>query len=128
MFVRLNASTKRMLELISPYVTFGSPSVSTVRNLLYKRGYARLGKQRVPLSSNAIIEENLKKYNIICMEDLVHEIFTLGKHFKEANNFLWPFKLNAPTGGFSNVKTHFNEGGDLGNREVYINNLVSRML
>lgn len=117
-----------MLELISPYVTFGSPSISTVRNLLYKRGYARLGKQRVPLSSNAIIEENLKKYNIICMEDLVHEIFTLGKHFKEANNFLWPFKLNAPTGGFSNVKTHFNEGGDLGNREVYINNLVSRMI
>ena len=126
--MRLNASTKRMLELVTPYVTYGVPSIATIRNLLYKRGYARVGKQRVPLSSNAIIEENLRKYNIICMEDLVHEIVTLGKHFKEANNFLWPFKLNAPTGGFSNVKTHFNEGGDVGDRENYINTLVTRML
>lgn len=117
-----------MLELVTPYVTYGVPSIATIRNLLYKRGYARVGKQRVPLSSNEIIEENLRKYDIICMEDLIHEIYTLGKHFKEANNFLWPFKLNAPTGGFSNVKTHFNEGGDVGDREYYINTLVARML
>jgi len=29
------------------------------------------------------------------VEDLVHEIFTVGSHFTEkANNFLWPFKLS----------------------------------
>jgi large subunit ribosomal protein L7e len=26
------------------------------------------------------------------IEDLIHEICTAGKHFKEASNFLWPFK------------------------------------
>lgn len=31
--------------------------------------------------------------NIICMEDLVHEIFTVGPQFKYASNFLWPFKV-----------------------------------
>lgn len=127
-FVRLNESTRKMLEIISPYVAFGYPSVSTVRNLIYKRGYARVNKQRVPLSTNELVEEHLKQYDIICMEDLVHEIYTVGEHFKEANNFLWPFKLNAPTGGYKNVKKQFNEGGDTGNREHYINGLIARML
>lgn len=117
-----------MLEIISPYVAFGYPSVATVRNLIYKRGYARVNKQRVPLSSNELVEEHLKKFDIICMEDLVHEIYTVGEHFKEANNFLWPFKLNAPSGGYQNVKKQFNEGGDTGNREYLINGLIARML
>ncbi|KAG0470733.1 hypothetical protein HPP92_016803 [Vanilla planifolia] len=47
-----------------------------------------------------IIEfQGIGKHVIICMEDLIHEIFTVGPHFKEANNFLWPFKLKAPSGG-----------------------------
>ncbi|CAJ2674913.1 unnamed protein product [Trifolium pratense] len=30
------------------------------------------------------------------IDDLIHEILTVGPHFREANNFLWPFKLKAP--------------------------------
>lgn len=47
-----------------------------------------------------MIEQNLGRTGIICVEDLVHEIYTVGKHFREANRFLWPFKLNSPNGGF----------------------------
>jgi large subunit ribosomal protein L7e len=36
----------------------------------------------------------LGKENIICMEDLIHEIYTVGPAFKQASNFLFPFKLN----------------------------------
>ena len=32
--------------------------------------------------------------NILCTEDLIHEIYTVGPAFKEASNFLWPFKLS----------------------------------
>ena len=39
--------------------------------------------------------QHLGKFGIICMEDLVHEIYTVGPHFKEASNFLWPFKLSS---------------------------------
>lgn len=39
--------------------------------------------------------QNLGKYGIICIEDLVHEIFTVGPNFKAVNNFLWPFKLSS---------------------------------
>ena len=54
------------------------------------------------------------------MEDLIHEIMTVGPHFKEANNFLWPFKLKAPFGGLKKKRNHYVEGGDAGNRENYI--------
>jgi large subunit ribosomal protein L7e len=85
-------------------------------------------KQRSPLSDNAVIEAELGKYGIICVEDIIHEILTVGPNFKQVNNFLWPFKLSNPTGGFRTRKfRHFVEGGDLGNREDHINNLIKQM-
>ena len=55
-------------------------------------------------------------------------ILTVGVNFKQASNFLWPFKLSNPTGGFRTRKfKHFVEGGDLGNREEKINQLVQQM-
>ncbi|RRT70916.1 hypothetical protein GW17_00005236 [Ensete ventricosum] len=71
--------------------------------------------------------QGLGKHGIICVEDLVHEIMTVGPHFKEANNFLWPFKLKAPLGGLKKKRNHYVEGGDAGNREDYINELIRRM-
>ncbi len=64
---------------------------------------------------------------IICVEDLIHEIYTVGKNFKYANNYLWPFKLSSPRGGMNKKTTHFVEGGDAGNREDQINRMVRRM-
>ena len=52
---------------------------------------------------------------------------TCGPHFKEANNFLWPFKLSSPLGGYTDKGTHFSEGGMAGNREQLINQLVRKM-
>lgn len=117
-----------MLKIIEPYIAYGYPSVKTVRDLIYKRGYGKVNGQRIPLSDNQIIEENLGKFGIICIEDLVHEIVTVGPNFKQASNFLWPFKLSNPTGGFRTRKfKHYVEGGDLGNREEKINALIKQM-
>lgn len=103
------------------------PNLKTVRELLYKRGYAKVNKQRIPITDNSIIENALGKEGVICVEDLIHEIFTVGPNFKKANNFLWPFKLNNPNGGFRRKTNHFVEGGDFGNREENINSLVRKM-
>ena len=46
------------------------------------------------------LEKALGEQGIVCMEDLIHEIVTCGPNFKKANNFLWPFKLSNPKGGF----------------------------
>ncbi|QRV85929.1 ribosomal L30 N-terminal domain [Ceratobasidium sp. AG-Ba] len=127
-FVKVTRATGQMLRLVEPYVTYGEPNLKTVRELIYKRGYAKVNKQRVPLSDNAVIERELGKFGIISVEDLVHEIITVGPNFKQASNFLWPFKLSNPTGGWRTRKfKHYVQGGDQGNREDNINKLVRQM-
>ncbi|KAI0104158.1 60S ribosomal protein L7 [Nemania sp. FL0031] len=127
-FVRVTKATAEMIKIVEPWVAYGYPNLKSVKELIYKRGYGKVNKQRIPLTDNAIIEENLGKYGIICMEDLVHEIVTVGPNFKQASNFLWPFKLSNPNGGFRPRKfKHFIEGGDLGNREEKINALIRQM-
>jgi large subunit ribosomal protein L7e len=127
-FVRNNKATLTMLRRIDPWVTYGYPSHSVVRALIYKRGYGKLNSQRIPFTSNVIIEEGLGKYGIKCVEDLINEIYTCGPHFKEANNFLWPFKLTSPRGGLDAKRQPFLNGGDFGLREEFINEFVKRML
>ncbi|KAL8804820.1 MAG: hypothetical protein Q9182_002314 [Xanthomendoza sp. 2 TL-2023] len=127
-FVRLTKATTEMLKIVEPYIAYGYPNLKTVRELVYKRGYGKIDKQRIPLTDNQLFEDHLGKYGIVCMEDLIHEIFTVGPNFKQASNFLWPFKLSNPTGGFRPRKfKHFVEGGDLGNREEKINALIKQM-
>jgi len=128
MFIRLNKATVHMLRLAEPFIAWGYPNLKTVRDLVYKRGFARVNGRRTPLVDNAIIEEKLGKYGMICMEDLVHEIYTVGPNFKQAVNFLWHFKLNNPKGGWRKKTTHFVEGGDYGNRETLINSLLRKMV
>ena len=127
-FVKLNKATINMIRMAEPYLTYGYPNLKSVKELIYKRGFGKVNKQRIPLTNNAIIETALGKQNIICAEDLVHEIFTVGSNFKLANNFLHPFKLSSARGGFRKKTTHYLEGGDYGNREEHINRLIRQMI
>jgi len=111
-----------------PYVAWGTPNLKSVRELVYKRGFAKVEGRRTPLSSNDVVEKTMGKHGIICVEDLIHEIFTVGPNFKYASNFLWPFKLNTPSGGWRKKTNHFVEGGDFGNREDKINELLRKMV
>jgi len=117
-----------MLKSVEPYLAFGYPNLKSVRDLIYKRGFGKVDRRRVPISDNAVIEKSLGKFGIQCVEDLVHEIYTVGPNFRQANRFLWTFKLNTPKGGWSDVKRHYNEGGDVGNREDKINKLLRKMV
>merc|ERR1711945_11834 len=114
-FIKLNKATTNMLRICEPYITWGSPNLKSVRELIYKRGHD-------------MIEQSLGKFGIICVEDIIHEIFTVGPNFKYASNFLWPFKLNTPTGGWRKKTNHFVEGGDFGCREYKINDLPKKMI
>jgi len=126
-FLKLNKATTQMLKLIEPYVAYGYPNLKSVRELIYKRGYAKVNNERKAIISNQIIADQLGKFGISSVEDLVHEIITVGPHFKEANRFLWPFKLSAPLGGYKSVTRGYNDGGDAGNREGQINKLIRAM-
>ena len=129
-FVKCNKPMLNMLKPIMPYITCGYPNLKTVKNLVLKRGFAKVQGSRIPLQSNDIISDNLGKFGIHGVDDLVHELYTVGPNFKRANNFLWAFKLNSPKGGFVRKKHGFHEpkGGDWGNREELINDLIRKML
>ena len=126
-FLKLNKATLQMLRLVDPFIAWGYPSLKMVKKLIYKRGFAKINGARIPIDNNEMIEQHLGRFNIVCVEDLIHEIYTVGPHFKEANSFLYYFKLNNPRGGFRKKANHFVEGGDFGNREEYINKLVNKM-
>lgn len=126
-FIKVNKATTQMLQLVEPYVTYGEPNLksqslssssiccilicpilshSAIRELVYKRGYGKVNRQRLPLSDNQIVEANLGKFGIVSVEDMIHEIHTAGPNFKQVASFLWPFKLSNPNGGYKSV--HFN--------------------
>ena len=127
-FVKLNKATINMLRRVEPYITYGYASQRTIAKLIYKRGFGKVNGSRIPLTDNAIIEGQLGKHGIVSIEDLIHEVSTVGTHFKEANNFLWPFKLNSPRKGFAEKRHPYHRGGVWGNREEEINELIKRML
>mmetsp|Transcript_37113 Transcript_37113/g.96261 ORF Transcript_37113/g.96261 Transcript_37113/m.96261 type:complete len:161 (+) Transcript_37113:447-929(+) len=126
-FMKVNKASLNMLHKVEPYVTFGFPNLKSVRELVYKRGFAKINGNRIPLTDNRIIEEHLGKCGIVCVEDIIHELYTCGPNFTEVNRFLWPFKLSSPRGGFTKKVKAFIEGGDAGNREEKINSLIRKM-
>ena len=128
-FVKNNKAVMSMLRRVEAYVTYGFPSHQTIRALIYKRGFGKINRQRIPLSSNQIVEAGLNTLGIKCVEDLINEIWTFGAHFREANNFLWPFKLTSPKGGLVSKRHQFLDNrGDQGPRDVFINQLIQQML
>lgn len=127
-FVRLNKATENMIRMIEPLVTYGYPSRATVRKLIYGRGFGKVNRSRIPLNDNSVVDQVLGAKGISCIEDLIHEIWTVGPAFKEANNFLWPFKLSSPLRGFEKKRHPFANGGVWGNREELINELIARMM
>lgn len=127
-FIKLNKATINMLRICEPYITWGTPNLKSVRELIYKRGFLKIDGKRTPITSNDLVEKTLGRHGVICVEDMIHELVTVGPSFKYVSNMLWPFKLNTPTGGWRKKTNHFVEGGDFGCREDKINALLRNMV
>ncbi|KAL6485969.1 hypothetical protein MHYP_G00053610 [Metynnis hypsauchen] len=84
-FVKISRTSVNMLRTVEPYVAWGFPNLKSVRELILKRGQLKMNKRRIPLTDNTVIEQHLGQYGIICLEDLIHEIYSAGKNFKMVN-------------------------------------------
>ncbi|CAD7691183.1 unnamed protein product [Nyctereutes procyonoides] len=93
-FFRVTPQTMKTLWIVEPYVTWGFPNLKSVRELILKRGQAKVKNKTIPLTDNTMIEEHLGKYGVICLEDLIHEIAFPGKNFQAISAFLCPFHLS----------------------------------
>jgi large subunit ribosomal protein L7e len=82
------------------------------------------------LIDNNAVEDALGEKNIICLQDLSHEIYTVGENFEAAKNILCTFKLSAPVGSYEKnaLKIHDNveeKGGFIGeNIELFLNKIL----
>ncbi|XP_053314660.1 60S ribosomal protein L7-like 1 [Spea bombifrons] len=126
-FVKLNQSALKMLQVVEPYVAWGFPNLKSVRELILKRGQGMVDGKKVALTDNALIEERLGQFGVICLEDLIHEMYTAGRHFSAVNGFLCPFKLSVARHAAVNKKGYRNEVGDPGNRGADINQLIRQL-
>ena len=96
--------------------------------MFFYSGYGSIDGEKSALSSNVIIENKFSKQGLLCLEDVVKEIFEAGPHFEMLIKFMYPFKLQPPKGGFRRVAVHFSKNGSWGNRADKINSLIRKML
>ncbi|XP_019740588.1 60S ribosomal protein L7-like 1 [Hippocampus comes] len=126
-FVRIGKTSLAMLKIVEPYVAWGYPNLKSVRELILKRGQTKVGKKAVPLTDNTFIEERMGKHGIICLEDLIHELYSVGKAFREANNFLMPFKLSVARHAAKDKTGLLKDLGKTGFRGTDINAIIRQL-
>ncbi|XP_075940395.1 60S ribosomal protein L7-like 1 [Anarhichas minor] len=125
-FVKINKASMAMMKVVEPYVAWGFPNLKSVRELILKRGQTRIGRRRVPLTDNNFIEQHMGKYGIICLEDLIHEIYAVGKGFRAANNFLLPFRLSVARHAAKDKAGLLKDLGNPGFRNTGINAIIRK--
>ncbi|KRX02391.1 Ribosomal protein L30, ferredoxin-like fold domain [Pseudocohnilembus persalinus] len=129
-FLKLTKQNINRIKKVENYITYGTPSRKLISELIYKRCFGRIDGKRVPITSNKIVEEHLGDKGIICLQDLIVELSGEGDNFDTVRNFLYSFKLNTPKEQFDQSKATlpFNKGGEWGDREQKINDLVFNMI
>ena len=128
-FLKYDAVTRRHLHLIEPWVVYGKPSESIVKDLIERKSYGFVQGSKVPLSDNTILERELgAEHGIICMEDLVHELINVGESFDPVSRFLVPFPLIASRSKFEKEKLQLKQGKDYGDKGEEIDEYIKQML
>ncbi|CDS43147.1 60s ribosomal protein l7 [Echinococcus multilocularis] len=128
-FVKVSAAMLELLTVVHPYVVWGYADLATVRNLIFKRGKTKVG-HKIRSIDNALVESKLGSLGILCIEDIIHELMTLGPHLRDVLGFLCPIKLMRPAGGWgSHLKKSQHAFNHLvGNRDEMISELVHKMV
>lgn len=93
-FLPNDTETAALLKLVEPYVIWGYPDINTVRNVIFKHGFLIVNDKRTALDSNKLVEQQLGSRGIICIEDIVHETFTVTENFKAIQSVLLPFHVS----------------------------------
>jgi len=99
-FIKLDEDTIKKLSALDAYLAYGYISHKSVIELVHRRAYYLKAGKRSPLSDNLAVEKALGDKNILCLNDLSHEIFNIGPNFDHCNNMLSTFQLSAPIGHY----------------------------
>lgn len=126
-FLRNTLPVRNMIRKVKSFIAYGFSDYKLVRELVYKRGMAKVNNNRVTLT-NEVVEDHFKG-EIKCVEELIHQIIKGTPLATKASNFLWPFTLQPPRKGFGGRKIKdVVEGGSTGNYGFMIGDLIRRMI
>jgi len=128
LILKYDKQTFKLITLIEPYITWGYINKTSITDLIYKRAtYFGNDQTLVPLD-NTIIENNLGNLNLVCIEDIIHELASCGKSFKEVVNFLGFFLLSPTDEIKKKIHLKVEKGGSQGFRGDKINELLKKMI
>jgi large subunit ribosomal protein L30 len=111
---------KGMLQKAKDWITWGEPSVETVKEMLEKRG-------RAP-GDVKLTEEYVKELGYEGFEDLAQKLVNCEVGINEVEGLKPFFRMHPPKKGFKkSVKRPYRSKGELGYRGEAINELARRM-
>lgn len=111
-FIKSSEKTENILKLIEPYVLVGSPSLNSIRKLFQQRATIKIiqgdeeekekeKEKIIKLNDNLLVEEKFgDELGLVCVEDLISEIFNTSENFIKIISWLEPFRLNSPINGW----------------------------
>lgn len=111
-------------------MAYGYITNKSVVELVHRRAFVQLEGVKKSLSDNITVENALGQHNIICLNDLSHEIYNIGPNFDVASKFLCTFQLSSPVGHYEKNVLKVNDkveavGGFLGDEmETFLNKIL----
>jgi len=66
----------KAINSLENFICYGFINKNTFKSLLLKRGYLRNEKKIFSIKSNKVVEDAMGALGIICVEDIVSEIFS----------------------------------------------------
>lgn len=128
-FLPYTEANRKALHVVEPWVVYGPPKASAVKDLIERRGHCKVKGERIPLSDNIIIEETLgEDHNILCVEDLVHSLTTVDESFPVVQKFLWPFRLADSKSRYERNILKAKDGTEYGDRGEAIHEYIQLVL
>ena len=118
------------LKAFDSYVAYGYVTNKSVVELVHRRAFANISGVKKPLTDNMTVETMLGDKGILCLNDLSHEVFSVGPNFDAATKMLCTFKLSSPTGNYEKTILKINDsveetGGFLGDEmDTFLNKIL----
>jgi large subunit ribosomal protein L30 len=111
---------KGMLQKAKDWITWGEPTVETVKAILEKRGKAPGDKK--------LTEEYIKELGFESFDDLAEKLVNCEVSINQIEGIKPFFRMHPPKKGFkTSVKRPYKSKGELGYRGEKINELAVRM-
>jgi len=128
LILKYDKQTFKLINLIEAYITWGYINKTMISDIIHKRANYYGNDNTLVALDNNVVEANLGNLNIVCIEDIIHELATCGKNFNQVVNFLGFFLLSPSEEVKKKINLKVEKGGAQGFRGDKINDLLKKMI